>query len=135
MWFSLSWKSLFPQSEIEIVVPENTETSRGLASSQALANPEASLYLFKARSSVATEYADGEGDSKVIKNRQNVFSELVETEKTYIKDMQTVIDVSLQLMSPWVHWLPSCIQQMTPVYNNCPLYTITTPYVITPCMQ
>ena len=73
---------------------DNTDAPPTSLSTTALANPEASLYLVKTRASVTSEYVDGEENSSVLKSRQNVYKELVETEKVYVKDMQTVIDVS-----------------------------------------
>ncbi len=49
--------------------------------------------------SVTEEYTDGESSEAVIKSRNNVYRELVETEKVYIKDMQTVMDVSVAYCS------------------------------------
>ncbi len=66
-----------------------------MTSPAALDNPEASLYLAKTMASVTEEYTDGESSEAVIKSRNNVYRELVETEKVYIKDMQTVMDVSV----------------------------------------
>lgn len=65
-----------------------------MMSPAALDNPEASLYLVKTRASVTEEYTDGESSEAVLKSRGNVYRELIETEKVFIKDMQTVMDVS-----------------------------------------
>ena len=45
-------------------------------------------------SSPVGEYVDAETDSGVLKSRQFVYKELVDTEHDYIKDLSTVIDVS-----------------------------------------
>ncbi len=72
-----------------------------MTSPAAVDNPEASLYLVKTRASVTEEYTDGESSQAVLKSRNNVYKELVETEKVYIKDMQTVMDVSLVYCIRW----------------------------------
>ena len=77
---------------------DNTDAPPTSLSASALANPEASLYLVKTRANVTSEYTDGEENSSVLKSRQNVYRELVETEKVYVKDMQTVVDVSACMM-------------------------------------
>ena len=45
-------------------------------------------------STPAGDYVDSETDSGVLKSRQCVYKELVDTEHDYIKDLSTVIDVS-----------------------------------------
>ena len=52
------------------------------------------MYLVKTQVNSSDDYADGETKEAVLKSRGNVYRELLETEKVYIKDMQTVIDVS-----------------------------------------
>ena len=41
------------------------------------------------------DYLDTETDPGVLKNRQFIYKELVATEQDYIKDLTTVIDVSV----------------------------------------
>ncbi|XP_064394255.1 guanine nucleotide exchange factor DBS-like isoform X2 [Halichondria panicea] len=92
-------KNKITHSEIEIVNGNNSEPL-SITSPAALDNPEASLYLAKTMASVTEEYTDGESSEAVIKSRNNVYRELVETEKVYIKDMQTVMDAYYDAMDP-----------------------------------
>lgn len=65
-----------------------------LSNAPATANPEASLYLAKTLVSETSDYADGESDEGTLKKRTFVYKELIATEEDYIKDLNTVIDVS-----------------------------------------
>ena len=60
----------------------------------ATASPEASLYLAKTLVSETSDYADGESDEATLKKRSFVYKELIATEEDYVKDLNTVIDVS-----------------------------------------
>ena len=83
------------QSEIEIVNGDGSiEALSPATPTSALESPEASLYLVKTQANSSDNYTDGETKEAVLKSRGNVYRELVETEKVYIKDMQTVINVS-----------------------------------------
>ena len=57
-------------------------------------NPQASLERMRALALVDNEYMDEETDDGVIKKRQHVYRELVETEQVYLDDLKIVIDVS-----------------------------------------
>lgn len=61
------------------------------------ANPEASLYLARTLAGAtgeSSEYTDGESNEATLKKRRFVYKELMATEEDYIKDLNTVIDVS-----------------------------------------
>ena len=42
----------------------------------------------------SSESTDTEADSNVLKKRKHVYEELVATEKVYIEDLKTVLDVN-----------------------------------------
>ena len=42
----------------------------------------------------SSEHTDGESDANVLKSRQFVYKELLATEKVYIEDLKTVLNVS-----------------------------------------
>lgn len=96
--------ALFMQRDIEII-NGGDNLSASLSSSLSTSapslvttNPEASLYLAKALTNDAEQdYVDGETDSGVLKSRQYVYKELIDTEQVYVKDLQTVLDVSVCL--------------------------------------
>ena len=66
-----------------------------LSNAPSTANPEASLFLAKTIVSEGTDHFDGESDETVLKKRKFVYKELIATEEDYIKDLKTVIDVSV----------------------------------------
>ena len=86
------------QPDIEILnSTEPTDGSmRSINAIQSMANPEASLFLSKTMADGgASEYVDEEVSESTIKSRGFVYRELMATEKDYIRDLNTIIDVSV----------------------------------------
>lgn len=89
--------SIYTQPDIELLNSIDP-TDGSLVQSNVLSstNPEASLFLAKAKASESTsEYTDGENSAATLKSRQFVYKELISTEEDYIRDLMTIIDVSV----------------------------------------
>lgn len=70
-------------------------TLSAVSTAPSAANPEASLYLAKTMAGGGSEYVDGESSEATIRSRGFVYRELIATEQDYIRDLNTIIDVSL----------------------------------------